>query len=852
MRLLHRSRARSGAALLAALALAASAAACDSNAWSDLPTGGSNHNRDGDPPRIEIVTPESGGRVAVGDSVLVQVTVSDDAGIDSIALTGFSLRGSAELGTQVRVERFATKFVDLTGTGAAVRDTTLSRFLVATADSLAEDLVYIAAVARDVAGRVHADTIAIAIGGPRVRVLSPGGGSVARAGTSLRVHLQATDSTGRIETVGVRLEGAGADLHEAVRIDPAEAHVDTVVTLALPAGASGEATLNAYAATASGDTTRHAPIALVLAPASGDATPPSVEFSVSALGRMEVADTVTIRVRATDSTLVDRVGVTIRPARRIAWGDMQLPTWWRTVERDSAVFRVALGDLGAVEPGDTSYLFRLEVTAFAVDSAGNCATANVENTPLSQACQPERPTANDEVVGARAGRVHDLRVVRGATRRVAGAGNRLADLVADPNGRRLFVSNLTRNRVEVLPFGAERFGSPVSVGSEPWGLAIDRHRANLYVANSGGTNISVVPLRTGELSESERIHTSNIRLYAVEFDTRTDSVTTLSEHDYSDRPQFLGQVVSGQLLYSTKPTASAADGTIRIFDPGKDTTLEYNRGSEIVTRYAVDGKVEGKAVVVNALEVDVTTDGYLVIQPRRVHDDTPDPPLLIERPTEARAILAQMRAAGETDTRVDLHLDIADVGLSDTTFVAVSRDHRAIAFGEGGVDPGRVFYFQVRNGALVTTNVETDDLVGNAAERVVGLGLNGDGTLGVARGRQSYFFNDDLRLQGVVPTGLPSGGVALHPLNQSYPSGTAMRRAFVSGIDTEGAPYVDIVDSYSFRLLRRIPIRDAVTGSLTAVEVAATDPAAGDLVLRVFGITANGVVEIGLTEADLR
>ena len=817
MNILHRTRARAGAALLAALALAAGVAACDSdsNAWSDLPTGGSNHHRDAGPPRIEILSPTPAGRVAVGDSVLVSVEVSDDVGVDSVRLTGFSLRGSAELGTQVRVERFATKVLALGSAERAVRDTTLARFLVATADSLAEDIVYVTALARDVAGRVHADTVVIAIGGPRLRVISPASGTAARAGTALRVHLQATDSIGRIEGLGVRMQGGGADLHETVRIDPAEAMVDTILTLPLPAGASGEATLYAYAATASGDTTVHAPITLNLAPAAGDNTPPVVTFSLDAAERMEVGDTISVMVLATDSTQVGRVGVTIRPVRRLASGDLPQPVWTREMAGDSGVFRVALGDLGAVEPADTSYRFRLELTAFAVDTAGNCATSNVEKTPLSQACVPERPAAGAEVVGTRGGRVNDVRVVRGATRRVAGAENRLADLVADPFGRRLFVSNLTRNRVEVLPFGAEAFTSPVSVGSEPWGLAIGRGGDTMYVANSGGTNISVVPLRPTTLRESARIHTSNIRLYAVEFDTQTDSVTALTEHDYSDRPQFLGQVASGQVLYSTKPTDAAADGTIRIFDARKDTTLAYNRGSEIVTQYAWDGKVEGKAVVVNALEVDVTTDGFLVIWPRRIEGGGIDPAPVIERPTEASEILAQMRDAGETDTRIDLRLDIADIGLSDTTFVAVSRDNRAVAFGEGGVDPGRVFYFQSYADALVTSNVATDDLIGNAAERVVGLALNGDGTLGVARGRQSYFFNNSLRLQGVVPSGMPSGGVAVHPLNGRYPTSTALRRAFVSGIDADGVPYVDIVDSYSFRQLRRIPIRDAITGSLS-------------------------------------
>src|SRR5690606_17436421 len=109
------------------------------------------------------------------------------------------------------------------------------------------------------------------------------------------------------------------------------------------------------------------------------------------------------------------------------------------------------------------------------------------------------------------------------------------------------------------------------------------------------------------------------------------------------------------------------------------------------------------------------------------------------------------------------------------------------------------------------STVNTDDLIGNAAERVVGLSLNGDGTLGIARGAESYFFDRSLRLQGVVESGRPSGGVALHPLNRGYPSTQALRVGFVSGVDAAGQPYVDVVDSYSFRQLRRIPIRDAVT-----------------------------------------
>src|SRR5690606_15086970 len=101
-------------------------------------------------------------------------------------------------------------------------------------------------------------------------------------------------------------------------------------------------------------------------------------------------------------------------------------------------------------------------------------------------------------------------------------------------------------------------------------------------------------------------------------------------------------------------------------------------------------------------------DGYLVIWPRRIDGNSGDPVPVIERPTEASEILSRMREDGETDTRIDLRLDIAHIGLSDTTFVAVSRNHHAVAFGEGGVDPGRVFHFRDLGGTLVSSNVETD------------------------------------------------------------------------------------------------------------------------------------------------
>ena len=65
-------------------------------------------------------------------------------------------------------------------------------------------------------------------------------------------------------------------------------------------------------------------------------------------------------------------------------------------------------------------------------------------------------------------------------------------------------------------------------------------------------------------------------------------------------------------------------------------------------------------------------------------------------------------------------------------------------------------------------------------------------------------------------------------------------------------PYIDVIDTYTFRRIRRVFIRDQIVGPLVAVPVAAGDPAAGTATLRLFGITQSGVLQVTLTAAELQ
>lgn len=825
-------------ALLATVVTVAALGACEGgNGWRDVTgVGGGDDSSD---PTVEIVAPHSDDRVAVGDSVLVQVHITDDVALDSVTLAGFSLRGSAELGTQVAVARFAPKSVGLRGLGAAVRDTVITRYLLATSDSLPEDPVYIVAAVRDTVGNVRADTIGISLGGPRVTISAPLAGTLFRAGFTLPVRIQAADSAGRITTVRLRASQAfSADT--ALHLDPSLRSLDTVIVLNVPATAQGALQLQASAWSANRDSSVSNPALVEVVAASRDVAPPTVRFSVAAPPAAEVTDSVAVTVVATDSTKVRSVGVTVVPTHRKISGTQTLPLLSLTSATDSATFRFSLQQLGVAQQSDTSTV-RLEVTAFASDTAGNCGAATVAGTPLSEACQPGTPT-----LAANAGGRTDILLVRGTTIRPEGATDRLADLVSD--GTRVFVSNSSRNRVDVLPVAGTAFTGKVAVGSEPWGLAIGTSGDTLLVANSAGTNISVVPLST--LTELRRLRIPDVRLYGIDFDVKTDSVNKVTRYDYSDRPQYIAQMAGGQILYSTRPTPTESDGTVRIYDPAKDLTNEFNRVTEVFDGYATP--VIGKGIVVNALAAALSGQSRVYVCPRRLRSTQTDPACITATASVASDSLAKLRAAGLTDTRFDLAADIESVGLTDTTFVAVSGDHSTVAFGEGAVNPGRIFLFRQVGGALLGSKTETEDLVGNVAQRVIGLGLNGDGSLGMARFDQAYFFDETLRLQGHASAGLPAGGAALDPRNSGYPTDDGRRRAYVSGVDTAGRAFVDVVDSHGYRTLKRVFIRDRVIGGLIAVPVTASDPAAGTLAMRIFAITAKGVVDVGLTAADIR
>lgn len=811
---------------------------CDGeNLFKKLPTGSGSGTA---APEVRIEAPTEARRVAIQDSVFVRVRVKDADGLRAVELSGFAVRGDASLGTDERVARYEPKVVEF-DTTRIVSDTILTRYLLATGDSLPDPRVYVVARATDRLGNVAADTVLISIGGPRVQIEAPSAGATVRAGTSMSIRLSASDASGRIQTLRLWTTG-GFSRDTSVSFDPAQAQLEQTIVVPVPSTATGSVTLLASVVTIANDSATSSPVTVQLVPPIQDTEAPTVSFSVLAPQRAELDDSVTVTVTATDSTELDFVGVTVLPIHRLASSTDTLTTLRLTSDGGDGRYTFALDQLGVPEPEDTSTV-RLEITAFAVDTAGNCAAATVAGTSLSEGCV----SVGGHTFGSRAGARWEVLIVRGITVALSSSDDRIADLVS--NGQDVFLSNITQNRVDVLPVGSLTISGSVSVGSRPWGLAFDRGNDLLYVANSGGTNISVVSPTLH--SEVNRIQTPNVKLFDVAYEAAkfpnpdtaaTDSLNGLfpgsvTKYDYSDRPQYIGVTQNNNLIYSTRPTAAAANGTVRIY-------RQSQARLEIVTNYA-ERRPSGKLVVINAdsaFLVSAEPQNLLSVCPRPRSANPAIDGTLAERcfVGEIYFVRDSIAALGY-DTEFHFNKDIGEIGLSDTTFVAVSGDHGTVAFGEGARQNGRVMVFVDPLGASpdepLFKHGEIADLVGNTAERVIGLALNEDGSLGVARGDEAYYFARDLRLQGVVETGAQSGGVDMHPANPT------VRRSFVSGVEDTGLAYIDVVDSFHFRRLARIFMRDPVTGPIRAVE------AAGSLLI--YAVTDEGVVVVEVLPDDL-
>jgi hypothetical protein len=608
--------------------------------------------------------------------------------------------------------------------------------------------------------------------------------------------------------------------------------------------------------------------AQVTTTAVSDALPPQVRVSMTVNDRIELSDTITLNVVAQDQGAAGlrRMGVVIMATpggTGVASDTLYLDSIFSGSGRTGlqpASFKFTLADFGYTERN----LIRLprnmtfQVHAFAVDTVGN-AGCNTTNTMAALACDsimPPRAPSTFYIARTAAPLTQLVTVVPGFAVPLPSGGSRIADVLVDTTSTRprLFLSNHNNNRVDVLELNDSSFVTPVSVGSEPWGLFINNANNRLMVANSGGTNISFVNTTPGPdvaLREvpSERILTPNELLWNV---TATISNGFLRYNatylDFSDRPQFIAQDANNIILYSTKPTGAAPDGSVRKIDtsaPRKEPQILFTRDAVIES----DGTVAIAFVDSIIVQRGTTTDDRL-----NIFDHIPGDTVVIQSgfTTSVQAAILTLRGLGSDIRDFPGRWNQEAVGLSDTTFVATSGDRQFAGFGEGGVGPfARIWLWRAADQSISDAG-SVEDLVNNAAERVLGISLNRNGTIGGARGAAAaYFFSNnvalegDLRLQGIFSDGVTggNGGIALDPLHvYDLNEGSNPRTlAYVATVNRS----IKIVDTFHFRQRGEIQIRDNIVGPLRAALplVGENDGLTGtcdEIWVKLYGITAAG------------
>ncbi len=782
-------------AVFAAVAVVALAGAC-----SDASTA-TNMRADKSPPDVSL----SQGSAGVDTVIAFQVDAKDNLGLKTIIV---NVTGGLSL-------NFDTTFT------SAHTDASIPFTLSVPRSVPRGTPVVVTAQAVDGAlNRSAVDTLKLTVGNvppADVHFTSPATGTVAVVGKSVIVSVSARSAV-KVRSVGFRATGALPIVDSTVYSSPLRDSVSVLDTIPIPANAPiGPVQVAPFVIDSLGQRTVGPAITLNVQPLSAISSTPVVTFSHTP--RMEVGDT--LHVEATDQTGITVLGYEIR---RTIGGAIDV--------KDSIVSN------GNITSQLKTFLLKLPYSEFPTTIFIQAFARNSNNT-----------RAYAKLSGG-TDRIDTVTVVAGSTRALP-LGGSVADALYHPRTDRLYLTNIERNQLEVFSLTDSSFKSPILVGSRPWGIsAWPRDHSGtmgdtLLVANSGGTDLSYVNLNGGGSGrEVFRYALPNIIAFSV---TSTKSpagfiLQQRTKYDFSDRPQFIGSTCTGTgsscgdvvVTYSTTPTA----GQTEPFDQ-KNGTLRWEnltRGTSHFFFEQAVGQSQDRADTLEVIRYDANTGAATTLVPYK-----------------------QTFIAGTKTVEYSVVISLPDLAFRDTTFVRNSGNFNRAAYGEGGpVNGTRAMTFDASKGLAPTATLldgsivtlptpvldlgisqaaNVTDFVANSFAKVQGVAMNFDGSLTGVRADSTYLLNPALRLQGILGTTQSNAGLDFHPLN-SGPNSFPLSSRLVFAASAE--PVIEIFDSYCYKRVSSVPIRDPIIGPIKA----ALRPSTGQLVL--VGATKGGVVIVTL------
>ncbi|MGD2134858.1 MAG: hypothetical protein PVF27_01810 [Gemmatimonadales bacterium] len=672
-----------------------------------------------------------------------------------------------------------------------------------------------------------------------VELLNPTAGAVTSPGKLIQVNVRARQRDG-IRWVGYLLDGVvtgGDSIGElALPPDTTYSRVDTI-----PSGTNeGQFTVTGFAIDSATRRVTTSPITLSVQSASNDQTPPTVNHTIA--DRVEVDDSIT--VNATDASGITKMGWI---ATRLSDGAL--------VGGDSSTYSGEFTDV--TEKWRLNFNFTtlpqsLVITSFAEDGASpaNRGTSGTSGAP---------PAAGPAAAAGAAMALDTVIVVHGITTQLP-EGGRIADALYNVTQNEIYLSNIQLDQLEIFRLTDTTFLDPIPVGSRPWGLAfwpVDRngtHSDTVVVANSGGTNLSIVDVRPGSRLETRRHALPIMRIQSVQskIDDATGQIKPdIKEYILSDRPQYVSTVCR-----SAAPPACDANGVLAFF-----STLPTQAQSD---PFPGRGTVRWE----NISSAAVDESHFVWEHAAELISDTKDTLQVIERQEDASEELL-------LDAFCGVIVSIEELGWIDTTFVRNSGNFQRTLIGEGGSaeDPplgfGRAMGYDVDGGITtscfrdldfdgtlealplyldngVSGSINVRDFIANTAVLVKSIAINFNGQTNLIRADSIYVLDGNLRLQGLVQVGGTNPGMDLnfdHAFDASSRGTGGLggtgdpndRLLFAASSD----PVIEVYDTYFFGRVTRVPIKDPVIGPLRVAELAS-----GEQIL--VGVTVNGLVIVTL------
>ena len=805
------------------------------------------------------------------------ITLTNTAGDTQNIATGLQFNITA-------VDNLALKSVQLTFTGGLlaqvdtnftgqVQNYSVSRLLTFASNSGAGGSIQIIGRATDGAGNWAEDTISIFLSNVQalqVRLVLPSPGTLASTGKGIAIDVIAVQNSG-IAKVGFLVAPPASVTNPttppndsvlyATPLPDSVEYVDTLIVVP----STGTFNVVGFAEDSAGRRGFSNVVTVTIQSVATDVTAPTVAHRVGE--RVEVDDT--IHVRAQDPSAISWIGFRVDTG---AGGLFIFDTVNVAAGNLTDVTRHMTLGLQGLNPLPHSIIVR----GYACDAAvaRNCSFTNSTTLIPSPPRRSKGIQSSYQPPLAPMALIDTVIVVAGVTRALP-FGGRIADAIFNGNDSSLYLTNPVLGRVEIFQVANTSFvaaGIPTA-GPQPWGIAmfprdtLGGYKDSIVVANSGGTQLSIIDVRAGvrRLSWRQDLPDYLIETYRVLTSPIREEIHVF---DVSDRPQYVATVcrVGGApplchadsvfAIYSTLPTASSS--------PPFDNRATLRMEKLIDT--------PNPALLFSHLFWELAGDSTLSSDSR----DTLRIDMRRGRPYNVQTV--QLTAcAGVT-------IDLARFALGDSTYVRNSGNFTHAIMGEGGnitTEFARVVgytskaplqhgpstaRFCATNAATdssgnpivsdsgenhrdvgVTPYIDVSDFISNTGVNIHSVAINFNGGTNLVRADSIYFLDEGLKLKGTAPAPIGAFGIDMnynHRFIANDPGtpvfgGTGNpndRIAFSARPDGN----IDIWDTFFYGRIGGIVVRDPITGPLRVARNAANTRQF------LFGVTAAGVVMVEL------